>query len=155
MLAQATRPGTLYRGELQLHSSGFKKNPVPVEVRFVDVAPGGADARQAQFTLKVAQPPGYDFAFRVKLADHLPLVLPAQAARFPSDVTSLGDVTISGSHATGKDDIGASLAGLLLSGLHSGMTPGNAPLFVHNRKLAGGLATTLVGDLWLSAEQAP
>ena len=154
-LAEATRPGTLYRGELQLRSNGFKKNPVPVEVRFVDVAPGGADAHQAQFNLKLPQSPGDDFSFRVKLADHLPLVLPAQARQFPSDVTSLGDVTISGSRAAGKDDMGASLAGLLLSGLHSGMTPGNAPLFAHNRRLAGALATTLVGDLWISTAQAP
>ena len=121
----------------------------------MEVSLGGPAPRQAQFSLKLAQPPGYDFAFRVKLADRLPLVLPERAREFPADVTSLGDMTISATHATGKDDLGARLARLLFQGMHGSLGGRDLPLFVHNRHFEGRLAGTTIGDLLISATQEP
>ena len=156
-LAQATRPGSVYRGELTLRFNGSRKNPVAAEVRFMDVTLGGADVHQAQFTLKLPQVPGYDFSFRVKLADQLPLVLPAQAGQFAGQaVASRGDMTINATQATGKDDRGASTAGALLYELHDSTARSDLPLLVHNRRLEGTLCSALLkGDLLIAAAQAP
>lgn len=155
-LAQATRPGTLYRGEVRLRSGGFKKPPAPAEVRFVDVPADAAHTHQARFGVKLPKSPSDDFLFQVNLAEHLPLVLPAQARQFNDPtVTSLGDATINGARASGKDDLGASIAGLLVQGLHGGMVRRDLPLFVHGGRMEGRLTGTLVGDLLLSAKQAP
>ena len=63
---------------------------------------------------------------------------------------------INSSHASGKDDMGASLAGLLLSAIHGSMVPRHVPLFIHNQWLKGWLASTLFnGDLLISAGQEP
>lgn len=153
-LAQATRPGATYRGELRLRSEGSKKPPAPAEVRFVDVPADAAHVHQARFSVRLAQAPGDEFLFQVDLAAHLPLVLPAQAAQFhDAAVTSLGDATINGWRATGKDATGANLAGLLLSALQSGTTPRHLPLFLHNRRFEGTVANGMLGNLVLSAGQ--
>ena len=156
-LARATRPGTVYRGELWLRFNGSRKNPVAAELRFVDVTLGGADVHQAQFTLKLPQVPGYDFSFRVKLAAQLPLELPAQAGQFTGPaVASRGDATIDATQATGKDDRGTSTAGTLLYELHDSTARSDLPLLMHNGRLEGTLARALLkGDLLIAAAQAP
>ena len=155
-LAQATRPGTVYHGELRLLSTS-PPNPVPVEVRFVDVALGNPASHEAQFTLKLAQPPtGHDYTFRAKLAEHLPLVPPGQTHQaIGYKAASLGDASIDFAQATGKEDQSMSLAGLLFRAMHSGLNAGNLQLFVHNRRLEGWVASGYYGQLLISATQAP
>ena len=155
-LAQATRPGTVYHGELRLLSTS-QVNPVPVEVRFVDVTLGGPVTHEAQFTLKLAQPPtGHDYAFRVKLADYLPLVPPGQTHRAVGyQAASLGDASIDFQQTTGKEDNSMSLEGLLFRAMHSGLNAGNLRLLVHNRRLEGWVASGYYGQLLISAGQAP
>ena len=155
-LAQATRPGTVYHGELRLLSTS-PPNPVPVEVRFVDVTLGDPAPHQAQFTLKLMQPPtGHEYAFRAELAEHLPLVPPGQTHQsIGYKAASLGDASIDFAQATGKEDQSMSLGGLLFRAMHSGLNAGNLQLFVHNRRLEGWVASGYYGQLLISAGQAP
>ena len=155
-LAQATRPGTVYHGELRLLSTS-PPNPVPVEVRFVDVTLGDPAPHQAQFTLKLAQPPtGHEYVFRAELAEHLPLVPPGQTHQsIGYKAASLGDASIDFQQATVKEDQSMSLGGLLFRAMHSGLNAGNLRLFVHNRRLEGWVASGYYGQLLISAGQAP
>ena len=156
VLTQATRPGTVYHGELRLLSTS-PPNPVPVEVRFVDVTLGGSATHEAQFTLKLAQPPtGHDYTFRAELAEHLPLVPPGQTHQpIGYKAASLGDASIDFAQATGKEDQSMNLGGLLFRAMHSGLNAGNLQLFVHNRRLEGWVASGYYGQLLISATQAP
>ena len=69
---------------------------------------------------------------------------------------SQGDATIEATQATGKDDRGTSTAGTLLFELHDSTARSDLPLLVHNGRLEGTLASTLLkGDLLIAATQAP
>ena len=151
-LVQATKPSTIYRGELRLRSNGFHKDPVPAEVRFLDVVPG-ADSPQAQFVVKLPQVPSYEFTFRTNRSAELPLLLPSVPRSFGA--LPPGDLTMTAAHASGKDDNGVTLAGLLVSGLHNGLMPGDQPLSVHNHQRAGTLASIMVGEVVLAVEREP
>ena len=151
-LAQATKPGTVYRGQLLLRSNGFHKDPVPAEVHFLALP--GAEPQQLQFAIKLPKAPDYQFVYKAKLSAELPLQLPLQPSDY-GEPQLLGDLAVNPAHVSGKDDIGASMAGLLLIGARSGMTSHNLPLSVLNHRLEGIVGSTLVGNLVLDVQQDP
>ncbi len=154
-LAQATRPGTLYRGQIR-----WRNVTLPAEVRFLP-APE-KDPRQAQFELRLPSAPGYRYVFSAKLAAAVPLPLapkadgsdtPAIAAMYTPVPPS--DLVINPVYYSGKDDMGATLPGELIVGMEPGNPEHDLPLGLRSRRLEGAVVVLGSNELMLSAQQTP
>ncbi len=78
-LVQATRPGTLYQGQITRRGS-----TVPAEARFLP-APAGVDSQSVGLEVRLPATPGEAFLYSAHLSQQVPLALPA--------VTSIGEPT--------------------------------------------------------------
>lgn len=151
-LLAATKPGTIYRGQIS-HTRGV----LPCEVRFMDTP--GADPQVAMFEVTIPKEPTYQLIYTAKLALKVPLnVSDSDAAsetiRIPSASTEtelpVANLTVSIAHGTGKK----SNVGSLPTVLHYGTEyMRNKPFLLLDNHLKGVVAQ-FNGDFSLSVERA-
>ena len=141
-LAAATKPGTVYRGQVK-HPNGV----LPCEVRFVE-AKGAGDPQTVTFEVRLPQDPAYLYVYRAKLGSKIPLNIALGAAYQPvSSTTSdadtdvpVGDLSVRYVRGTGKLAAFGNLPGMMLNAAMGG-SYSDVP-FV----LLGGHLKGVVGD---------
>ena len=152
-LGKATKPGTTYRGQISC-----PRGILPCEVRFLDTP--GADPQMAMFAVSLPQEPTYRAAYTAKLALHIPLNMPADAAAnlyFPTPVPTsnplpVGNLTVNFSRGSGKESVFGPLPSVLLYG--GKVMGGNKPFLLLDHRLQGVVAQCNV-DFSLNVQQIP
>lgn len=152
-LLAATKPGTVYRGQIS-HARGV----VPCEVHFLDTP--GADPQMTIFEIKVPQEPTYQYIYTAKLAPKVPLNVATDAVASPSihltagstglDVP-VGNLTVNYVRGTGKKTLFGSLPSVMLNG--AGGMGTDQPFLLLDGHLKG-VVSSFNGDFSLAVEQA-
>ena len=151
-LLAATKPGTLYRGNVTHNGKVLL-----AELRFIDPPPGGG-AQAASFALSVPNDPGYRVEYTAKLAPPLPLNLPAapvndNVIRFGNNSEPpVGNLTVNWSRCETKEPVPKTAPGFLVYWLKNTMRT-DLPLVLLNHRIEGTVSQTINGDYVLSAEQ--
>ncbi len=153
-LAKATRPGTLYRGQVSLGSS-----VVAAEVRFLE--PPTAGQHSARFEVRMPGAPGYVFTYTATLARQVP-IHPAPVPRNDSsnllqgdaDTLPKADLSVGLEHVAGKEVVSGSVANQMLMSLTHYPAPRALLLSLSNGRLEGKVATSDYAYR-LSAQRAP
>ena len=149
-LFAATKPGTIYRGQISQ-----TRGVLPCEVRFLDTP--GADPKMATFEIALPKEPTYQLTYTARLAPKLPLDIPDgtlvyeaahPASRSGEAEPPVANVTVSFTRGTGKK----SLFGTLPSVLRNGTDYiGDKPFLLLDGHLKGVVAS-FNGDFSMSAE---
>ena len=154
-LVAATKPGTLYRGNVTRNGKAML-----AEVRFAD-PPSGSGAQVAAFALTLPNDPGYRVEYTAKLAQILPLNLPTAPANddaipiLDGSAPPVGNLTVNWSHCETKDPQGKTAPGFLVYCLQHGWTHHDLPLLLLDNRINGAVAQHINGDYVLSAELQP
>ena len=148
-VSAATKPGTIYRGQIS-HPRGV----LPCEIRFLETP--GADPQVATFEVRVPQEPSYQYVYSAALAPKVPLKIASDGvASQPNPIPSgdtdvpVGNLIVNFVRGTGKTSTGGNLAGVMLSGAHG--LGNDKPLLLLGGRLKGVVAS-FNGDFSVDAE---
>ena len=153
-LLAATKPGTVYQGQINHHLG-----VLPCTLRFLDQPPGG-DTQMTMFELRLTNEPSYQLVYTAKLLIPLPLGASSAATnggsiQLPDDASPapVGNLTVNFSHGSGQDEKGTTLPGMVLRGQTGRYTPHDQPFLIVGHQLRGLVSRYVNGEFVLTATE--